>query len=71
MTRLIAGDHDAVAYVERWEPTLFPFFVKNLESVQGDERDVIFISTVYGPEQVGELSLNASVQYSGHLAGVD
>jgi len=28
-----------------------PFFVKNLENVQGDERDVIFISTTYGPDQ--------------------
>ncbi|MBF0526153.1 MAG: DUF4011 domain-containing protein [Deltaproteobacteria bacterium] len=28
-----------------------PFFVKNLESVQGDERDVIFISVTYGPDQ--------------------
>ena len=28
-------------------------FVKNLENVQGGERDVIFISTVYGPEQPG------------------
>ena len=25
-----------------------PFFVKNLENVQGDERDVIFISVGYG-----------------------
>ncbi|MGB7433503.1 MAG: DUF4011 domain-containing protein [Ahrensia sp.] len=29
------------------------FFVKNLENVQGDERDVIFISTVYGPAEKG------------------
>ena len=28
-----------------------PFFIKNLENVQGDERDVIFISTTYGPDQ--------------------
>jgi very-short-patch-repair endonuclease len=28
-------------------------FVKNLESVQGDERDVIFISVTYGPSTVG------------------
>jgi transcription elongation GreA/GreB family factor/very-short-patch-repair endonuclease len=28
-------------------------FVKNLENVQGDERDVIFIGTVYGPETAG------------------
>jgi very-short-patch-repair endonuclease len=27
----------------------WPFFVKNLENVQGDERDVIFISTTFGP----------------------
>ena len=27
-----------------------PFFVKNLENVQGDERDVIIISITYGPD---------------------
>ncbi len=26
-----------------------PFFVKNLETIQGDERDVIFLSLGYGP----------------------
>jgi very-short-patch-repair endonuclease len=30
-----------------------PFFVKNLENVQGDERDVIFISIGYGPTTQG------------------
>lgn len=30
-----------------------PLFIKNLENVQGDERDVIFISTTYGPETPG------------------
>ena len=40
-------------YLRRWEDTLEPFAVKNLESVQGDERDVIFISTVYGPQTPG------------------
>ncbi|MGH2396085.1 MAG: DUF4011 domain-containing protein [bacterium] len=30
-----------------------PLFIKNLENVQGDERDVIFISTTYGPETQG------------------
>lgn len=30
-----------------------PFFVKNLENVQGDERDVILISMTYGPERPG------------------
>lgn len=30
-----------------------PLFIKNLENVQGDERDIIYISMTYGPEQVG------------------
>ena len=30
-----------------------PFFVKNLENVQGDERDVIMISITYGPATGG------------------
>lgn len=30
-----------------------PLFVKNLENVQGDERDVIVLSTTYGPQQAG------------------
>src|SRR6185312_5177291 len=48
--RLVARDRRAQEYKERWDSTLEPFFVKNLENVQGDERDVIFISTVYGPD---------------------
>ncbi|HKH45842.1 MAG TPA: AAA domain-containing protein, partial [Thermoanaerobaculia bacterium] len=35
-----------------------PFFVKNLENVQGDERDVIFISVGYGRTQEGAISHN-------------
>ena len=35
-----------------------PFFVKNLENVQGDERDVIFISVGYGPDKSGYLAMN-------------
>jgi KaiC/GvpD/RAD55 family RecA-like ATPase len=41
-------------YVERWdseEGKREPFFIRNLENVQGDERDVIFIGTVYGRER--------------------
>ncbi len=33
-------------------------FVKNLENVQGDERDVILFSTTYAPKEDGKLSLN-------------
>lgn len=40
---------DAVLkYKEYWEKEEMPLFVKNLENVQGDERDVIFISTTFG-----------------------
>lgn len=35
-----------------------PFFVKNLENVQGDERDVIFISIGYGRTENGRLPKN-------------
>ena len=35
-----------------------PFFVKNLENVQGDERDVIFISIGYGRDADGRLTMN-------------
>ena len=34
------------------------FFVKNLENVQGDERDVIFISIAYGKDAGGYMSQN-------------
>lgn len=35
-----------------------PLFVKNLENVQGDERDVILFSVCYGPDSMGKISLN-------------
>ena len=35
-----------------------PIFVKNLENVQGDERDEIFFSIGYGPDAEGNLSHN-------------
>ena len=35
-----------------------PFFVKNLENVQGDERDVIFISVGYGRTVEGYLPMS-------------
>ncbi len=33
-------------------------FVKNLENVQGDERDVIVISVGYGPQENGDMTMN-------------
>ncbi len=44
--------HDLAA--EMYEP----IFVKNLENVQGDERDVILFSIGYGPNQEGKVSMN-------------
>ncbi|MEE3390266.1 MAG: DUF4011 domain-containing protein [Candidatus Cryptobacteroides sp.] len=35
-----------------------PLFVKNLENVQGDERDVILFSIGYGPDKEGRVSMN-------------
>jgi very-short-patch-repair endonuclease len=35
-----------------------PIFIKNLENVQGDERDVIFISIGYGKTKEGYLAMN-------------
>ena len=34
------------------------FFVKNLESVQGDERDIIILTIGYGPDEAGKLTMN-------------
>ncbi len=50
--RLLASKSSEVNdYISSWEETMEPFVVKNLENVQGDERDVIFISTLFGPNK--------------------
>ena len=40
------------------QATQEPLFIKNLENVQGDERDVIYFSITYGPDAAGKVSLN-------------
>lgn len=35
-----------------------PILIKNLENVQGDERDVILFSVGYGPDKDGKVSMN-------------
>lgn len=40
------------------EDLLEKFFVKNLETIQGDERDVIFLSIGYGKDSTGQLYQN-------------
>lgn len=55
--RLMSQDEPIIKdYENSWSGTLEPFEIKNLELVQGDERDVIFISTVYGrPNEGGKV----------------
>ena len=55
--RLAASDPELDDYLRRWTEErdgLEPFIVKNLENIQGDERDVVLISCVYGPARPGE-----------------
>jgi very-short-patch-repair endonuclease len=40
------------------EMELEPLFVKNLESVQGDERDIMYFSITFGPDLAGAVSMN-------------
>lgn len=56
---LLQEEYQKDAEFDRWanvgEETMF---VKNLENVQGDERDVILFSIAFGPDAEGKLSLN-------------
>ncbi len=40
-------------HLEKNATSIEPLFVKNLENVQGDERDVVVISMTYGPQEPG------------------
>jgi very-short-patch-repair endonuclease len=48
--------HGLLAAVESFAPQGERLFVKNLEAVQGDERDTIFISIGYGPDAEGRMT---------------
>jgi predicted DNA-binding WGR domain protein len=61
--RLAEGDSDFGARLEsehvREENDVFcGFFVKNLENVQGDERDIIIMSVCYGHDAGGRMLMN-------------
>lgn len=58
---------DAVDRLRRTDPDLDRafrsdrlngFFVKNLENVQGDDRDIIVLSIGYGPDSAGKMTMN-------------
>ena len=54
LERRIATERpDLVDRLERGRRGAEPLFVKNLENVQSDERDVMLISMTYGPETPG------------------
>lgn len=53
LDRRLRTEPFAIAYQERMNGGPEPMFIKNLENVQGDERDVIFVSTTYGPDARG------------------
>ena len=63
-TREILDQLDAFREADPSKETFFashpdePFFVKNLETVQGDERDVILVSIGYGRAADGRVDLN-------------
>ena len=56
--RLIVEEERVRKYVDAFSGTIDEFFIKNLENVQGDERDIILISTVYGPDKNGTVRQN-------------
>ena len=45
-------------YISKFENTLDRLEVKKLEDIQGDERDIVIISTVYGPDKEGKIMQN-------------
>lgn len=62
--RAIEREIDHLRMSHRQSEALFrydrqePLFVKNLENVQGDERDVIILSVGYGRDEAGKIALN-------------
>ncbi|MGW8278731.1 DUF4011 domain-containing protein [Sphingomonas aurantiaca] len=56
--RLILEQPEIRRYVQEYLGGVDEFFIKNLENVQGDERDIILISTVYGPGKDGNVRQN-------------
>jgi very-short-patch-repair endonuclease len=56
VNELRKSNPEAAAALDRGEDDanrIEPFFVKNLENVQGDERDVMMVSMTYGPREPG------------------
>ncbi len=55
----IASSDDLISnYISSHKGNLEELMIKNLENVQGDERDIVIISTVYGPDENGKVNNN-------------
>lgn len=52
------GEDPSMEWAFNNEYGVDPVFVKNLETVQGDERDVILFSVTYGPDRSGHTTMN-------------
>ena len=50
--------HPDIEWAFAQDTGIEPVFVKNLETVQGDERDVILFSVTFGPDQAGHVTMN-------------
>jgi len=55
----------ADAYRDHWTAEGQPLFIKNLENVQGDERDAIIISTTFGKPQGANASPSSGTGNTG------
>ncbi|MFP6887211.1 MAG: AAA domain-containing protein, partial [Opitutales bacterium] len=51
----VAKDPAIAEFLNQWQGTPEYFFIKNLDNVQGDERDVILIATVFGKNGEGKV----------------
>lgn len=51
LAQAILDDPALQAFVEKREGTLDSLIIKNLENIQGDERDEIIIGITYGPDE--------------------
>jgi very-short-patch-repair endonuclease len=56
-------------FINKWKDSLTPFDIKNLEKVQGDERDIVLISTVYGKSKGENGTLGPVYQRFGPITG--
>ena len=54
----ILRDTDQIVsdYYDKWDhQKIYRPIIRNLENIQGDERDIIIISTVYGKDEEGNM----------------